>query len=175
VSSASLTLRTAGRPDLAGIVEIYNQAVGESATADLDPVSVAGREAWFDAHAPDRHPIVVAEQRGALAGWASLSPYREGRRALERCAELSYYVHADHRRSGVASQLLDECARRCPALGIDVVFAIVLDDNTGSVALLEQLGFARWGHLPGVARFGERRVGHFYYGRSLIASAANGP
>jgi L-amino acid N-acyltransferase YncA len=41
-------LATAG--DLPAIVEIYNHAVrARSSTCDLEPVSVASRQAWFDA------------------------------------------------------------------------------------------------------------------------------
>ncbi|MCA8924680.1 MAG: N-acetyltransferase [Planctomycetes bacterium] len=162
-----LTVRVAGAADLPGIVEVYNQAVAVQATADLDPVTVAGRQGWFAAHDPQRYPILIAERGGTLAGWVSLSPHRPGRRAVRRAAEVSYYVHRDHRRQGVATSLVNAALERCPALGVDVVFAIVLADNVASLALLERLGFARWGLLPEVADFDGRRVGHVYCGKRL--------
>ena len=45
------TLSLAQREDLPEIVAIYNSTVASrQATADLQPVSVAEREAWFAAH-----------------------------------------------------------------------------------------------------------------------------
>ncbi|MEZ6186662.1 MAG: N-acetyltransferase family protein [Planctomycetota bacterium] len=164
---SAATIRLAAPRDLPGIVAIYNQAVAAGATADTAPVSVASREAWFREHAPGRYPLLVAERGGALAGWASLSPHRPGRHATRRAAEVSYYVDVGHRRAGVGRALLRAALARCPGLGIDVVFAIVLGDNAASLGLLEAEGFARWGVLPDAADFDGRRVDHVYCGRRL--------
>ena len=57
----NLSIRLAAIDDLPRIVEIYNQSIaGKQATADLQPVSVADRQAWFDAHTRNR-PLVVAQ------------------------------------------------------------------------------------------------------------------
>lgn len=162
-----MRIRLAERDDLPRIVSIYNQAVAARATADLDPVTVEQREAWFAGHDPARYPILVAERGDEVAGWASLSAHRPGRRAVRRAVEVSYYVHADHRRQGVASALLEAALERCPELGCDVVFAIVLGDNQASLALLERFGFDLWGVLPDAADFDGRRVDHVYMGRRL--------
>lgn len=166
-----MRIRIAERDDLPAIVAIYNQAVAVQATADLDPVSVEQREAWFAAHDPARHPILVAERGEQVAGWASLSPHRPGRRAVRRAVEVSYYVHAEQRRQGVASALLEAALERCPELGCDVVFAIVLGDNEASLALLERFGFDLWGVLPDAADFDGRRVDHVYMGKRLASAA----
>ncbi len=55
----------------------------------------------------------------------------------------------------------------CPSLEIKTLFAILLDDNDASVKLLERFGFERWGHMPAVANFDGREVGHLYYGLRL--------
>jgi len=162
-----MQIRLAQREDLPAIVGIYNQAVAAQATADLDPVTVEQREAWFAAHDPARYPILVAERGGQLAGWASLSAHRPGRRAVRRAVEVSYYVHTDQRRQGVGSALLEAALERCPELGYDVVFAIVLGDNQGSLSLLERFGFDLWGVLPDAADFDGRRVDHLYLGKRL--------
>jgi phosphinothricin acetyltransferase len=109
----------------------------------------------------------VAERGGALAGWCSLSAYRPGRMALRHTAEISYYVHQDHRRSGVGSALIAHAIAQCPRLGLRTLFAILLDINRASASLLEKHGFARWGHLPGVAEIDGRECGHLYYGRRV--------
>ena len=159
-----MRIRVARRADLDAIVEIYNQAVASQSTADLDPVTVEGREEWFRLHPAERHPILVAEVEGEILGWASVSGYRRERRALRHTAEIAYYVDAGHRRRKIGSELVREAIRRCPSLGIKTLFAILLEDNRASVGLLESLGFERWGRLPRVADFDGREVGQFYYG-----------
>ena len=54
-----------------------------------------------------------------------------------------------------------------PALGLKHLFAILLGCNSASVHLLEQRGFARWGHLPDIADLGETICGQYLYGRAL--------
>lgn len=164
------TLRLATIHDLPAIVRIYNQAVELQQSADLEPVSVDGRRAWFAAHPPERRPLWVAEVAGEVAGWCSLSDYRPGRAAVAHTAEVSYYVDAAHRRRGLGRALLSHALAAAPALGVTVLFAIVLEDNAASLGLLKQHAFQAWGHLPGVARFGERLVGHRYLGRDLRAT-----
>jgi L-amino acid N-acyltransferase YncA len=160
-----MNIRIAKVQDLQAIVEIYNQAiaVGQK-TADITPVSVEDRKAWFDEHAPDRYPILVAEQDGSLFGYLTISPYRPGRMALRHTAEVSYYVHFDHHRQGVASKLLRRTIDMCPALQIKTLIAILIDSNEASLRLLEKFGFEKWGHLPRVAEFDGVEFGHYYYG-----------
>ena len=165
LAAASIQIRTARRADLPGIVAIYNQSIPSGrSTADLTPVSVADRVAWFEQHEPARHPIFVAEVGGRLAGWCSLSAYRPGRQALRFTAEISYYVESGFQRRGVGSTLVGHALRACPQLGIKNVFAILLDRNTASRALLEKQGFTRWGYLPRVADFNGQECGQYYYG-----------
>jgi phosphinothricin acetyltransferase len=77
---------------------------------------------------------------------------------------VSYYVHFDHHRRGVASKLIAHAIDMCPVLNIKTMFAILLDSNQGSVHLLEKYGFTKWGVMPKVADFGGEEVGHLYYG-----------
>ena len=159
-----MKIRVAHLSDLEAIVSIYNQAVAIQATADLEPVTIESRRDWFSQHTEDRHPILVAEDGGEILGWLSLSEYRWGRQALRHTAEVSYYVHTEHRRKGLASHLLQPAIERCKPLGIKTLIAILLDDNIGSIRFLEKFGFEQWGQLPRIADFAGREVGHFYYG-----------
>jgi phosphinothricin acetyltransferase len=162
-----MQIRIAEPADLASIVAIYNQAVEEQATADTEPLTVEARRSWFDEHAPARRPILVAQAAGGIAGWAALSDYRAGRRALRHTAEISYYVHRGQRRQGVATRLVRAAMDLGPALAVRSLFSVVLDDNAASIRLVESLGFERWGHLPRVADFDGREVGHLVYGLRL--------
>lgn len=159
-----MKIRVARSSDLEAIVRIYNQAITAEATAHVNPVTVEGTRDWFEQHLGERSPILVVEIDDGIVGWSSLSEYRPGRRALRHTAEISYYVDAAHRREGVGSALIRTSIERCPALSIKTLFAILLDDNVPSIHLVEGLGFKKWGHLPRVADFDGREVGHLYYG-----------
>jgi phosphinothricin acetyltransferase len=160
-----MNIRHANQNDLSSIVEIYNQAIlASQKTADLDPVNIEERTKWFKEHVPDKYPIFVAEKDNVILGYLSISPYRPGRMALRHTAEISYYIHFDHHRKGVASNLIRHAIDACDSLQIKTLFAIIIDSNEASVWLLEKFGFTKWGHLPGVAEFDGCEFGHLYYG-----------
>ncbi|MBL7032649.1 MAG: N-acetyltransferase [Candidatus Delongbacteria bacterium] len=161
------SIRLARTADLPAILEILNQAITEETIAIIDPVNLAERQQWFVQHTPATFPILVAEVQGKISGWCSLSAYRSGRRALGLVTEISYFVHRDQRRRGIATLLVERMLALAPGLGYETVVALLLDDNPGSIRLLERFGFVRWGLLPGIVDFNGRRVGHLYYGRKL--------
>ena len=124
--------------DLDDIVDIYNQAIrAGGCTADTEPFSVGQRMAWFEYHDPEKFPLLVAKEGNALLGYLTLSPYREGRKAVQRTAEISYYIHYQHHRKGVASALMCHALDLCPSLRIKHLIAILVGSNQGSISLLE--------------------------------------
>ena len=84
--------------------------------------------------------------------------------ALRYTAEVSYFVHFEHHRQGIASKLLKHAIGMCPSLKIKNLFAILIDSNQGSIRFLEKYGFEKWGHMPRVAEYDGIEVGHLYYG-----------
>ena len=69
-------IRLAEPADLPDIVTIYNQSIaGKASTADLTPVTVADRQAWFDEHLsqPNRPIYVVTNTEGVIMAWGSFS------------------------------------------------------------------------------------------------------
>ena len=162
-------IRLAVVEDVPAIAGIYNQAIAlNSATADISPVSEDNRRTWLAEHSADTHPVFVAEERGGVIGYCSLSRYRPGRMALRYTAEISYYIHEDFRGLGVGSRLIERAIALCPRLNIKTLFAIVLDINSDGVHILENFGFQKWGHMPNVANFGGSECGHLYYGRRVV-------
>ena len=145
-------IRLATTADLPAIVAIYNATIPTRlSTADLEPVSVASRRPWLARHDPERRPVWVVEQAGAVAAWLSLENYKD-RAAYSITAEVSIYVNAAQRRQGHARRLLEHALERAPGLGIERLLAVVFGHNEASIALFEGAGFARWGTLPGVTR-----------------------
>jgi phosphinothricin acetyltransferase len=146
-----MTIRDATLADLPTIVAIYNAAIpGRMATADLEPVSVDARRAWFSEHSSNSRPLWVIEDAGAIKGWISFQSFY-GRPAYHATAELSVYVAPDAHRRGYARKLVSEAMRRAPEFGLKTLLGFIFGHNEPSLALFRSLGFETWAHLPRVA------------------------
>ncbi|MGI4861475.1 MAG: GNAT family N-acetyltransferase [Janthinobacterium lividum] len=143
--------RDARPEDLPAIVAIYNSTVASRAvTADLEPVPVASRAAWFDAHTPQRRPLWVAERAGELTGWLSLSDFY-GRPAYAASVEVSIYLAPSARGQGLGRAFLERAIAQAPALGVQTLLGFIFGHNEASRALFRKHGFDDWGFLPRVA------------------------
>lgn len=145
------TTRDATLDDLPAIVAIYNSTVpSRLVTADLDPVSIESRVAWFHAHGPQARPLWVVEADGNVVAWLSFSDFY-GRPAYSRTAEVSIYIAENARGAGLGKRLLHQAMEAAPALGIDTVLGFIFGHNAPSLALFKRFGFTPWGTLPRVA------------------------
>lgn len=163
-----MNIRAAKEKDFQEIIKIYNHAVDENfATADTEYVTVDSRKEWFAQHSPDTYPIFITEENNEIVGWCSLSPHRPGRKALRSVAEISYYIHKDHRRKGIANSLITHTIKSAKALGFNNLISILLDLNQTSIYILEKFGFEKWGHLPNVAEIDGVICGQYIYGKRL--------
>ncbi len=151
-----IKIRTAEEKDIPELLDIYNQEVlYGTASFDTIPKTLDERREWFFAHNVANHPLIVAERGGKLAGYASLSPYRD-KEAYKGTVELSVYVGETHRRMGVASALMKallDSARQDAST--HTVVSIITEENRASIALHEKFGFSRCGiiHRAGI-KFG---------------------
>jgi len=137
--------------DLPAIISIYNSTVaGRVVTADLEPVSVDSRLAWFHEHNDHHRPLWVMRSGGSVVAWMSFQSFY-GRAAYDGTAEISIYVSEDYRGAGVGSILVEKGIAECPRLGIRNLIGFVFGHNDGSLHLLSKYGFKQWGYLPGVA------------------------
>jgi L-amino acid N-acyltransferase YncA len=163
-----MIIRHASSKDFPEIIRIYNHAVDEKfATADTEHVTVESRKNWFDQHSAKTYPIFVAEENDVVIGWCSLSPHRPGRKALRTVAEISYYIHKDHRKKDVANKLISFTFDEAKKLGFKNLISILLDMNKISIHILEKFGFEKWGHLPNIAEIDGVICGQYIYGRKL--------
>lgn len=144
-------IRDAVETDLPEIVAIYNAAIpSRLATADLEPISVASRQAWFYQHSHSDRPIWVMEVDRAIAGWLSFQSFY-GRPAYHATAEISIYVAPAYRRCGVGRQLLSQAIYHSPVLGLKTLLGFIFAHNQPSLQLFNCFGFQCWGYLPAVA------------------------
>ncbi len=161
-------IRFAQFKDLKPIVNIYNQAIeAKSATADVDTFSVLDKEEWFKEHRTDEYPIYIIEIKNKVIGWGSISPYRKGRYGLKETAEISYYLDYNYHGQGFGKILLEYMIQDCKRLGINNLFALLLEINKPSIKILEKFGFNKWGYMPKVVRQHNFICGHLIYGKNL--------
>ncbi len=111
------------------------------------------RAAWVArlAAVRPRHPWLVAELEGAVAGVAYSVPYRP-RAAYAHTAEVAAYVHPDHRGRGLATALYAALLPRLEAAGFHTLFAGIALPNEPSERLHARHGFERLGVLREAGR-----------------------
>jgi L-amino acid N-acyltransferase YncA len=163
-----MNLRHARPSDIERVVAIYNQTIPQRmATADLEPVTVAHRRAWFHERDPQRRPLYVAtSEDGDVRAWLSVNDFY-GRAAYAATAELGVYVDEAARGQGLGSQLLAHAIAAAPDLGLTTLLAFVFAHNTPSVALFERHAFTPWGQLPRVAKLDATEVDLTILGRRV--------
>ncbi len=168
--SKKLTPRIATLADLAAIVAIYNSTVASrQVTADLHPVSVADREAWFHAHNENSRPLWVAvNENDEVCGWLSLSDYY-ARAAYHISTEISIYIHPDERKSGLGQFLLDHAINWGKANGIHNITAIIFAHNEPSCRFFLKNGFTQWGLLPKFCLLDTQLADVIIFGLSLVS------
>lgn len=134
--------------DLQSLLDIYNYEVEHGvATLDLKPKTLAEREVWLCSHNVENHPLIVAELYGHVAGYASLSPYRE-KEAYRSTVELSVYVSPDCRRQGVATALMEEILNLARMDDrTHLVVSVITSGNQASIRLHEKYGFTFCGTI----------------------------
>ena len=157
-----LTIRQATETDLAGITEIFNEAI-EKTTASffLERRTVEDMRNWLDAH-DERHPVLVAETDGLIAGWTSLTQWSE-RQAYDGTAETSFYVRESHRGQGIGTQLKRSIIEEAKRLGFHTLIARLAEGSVASVHLNQKFGFEFVGTLKEVGlKFGRLLDVHIY-------------
>ncbi|MGY4419959.1 L-amino acid N-acyltransferase YncA [Bradyrhizobium sp. JR6.1] len=91
---------------------------------------------------------------GEVVGYAYVVQFRK-RPAYRYTVKHSIYIHHRFTGKGVGGRLLQELVDTCAAAGFRQMIGYIDSDNAASLALHERFGFARVGHLPGVAyRYG---------------------
>ncbi len=152
----TIAIRDARLTDAAAILDIYNHEVLHgSATFDVEPRSLDQQQRWLTERSGG-HVVLVAEIDGHLAGFGSLSAFKQ-RAAYRTTVENSVYVAAEHQRQGVGRDVLAELIVRARLHGFHSVIARIAGSNAGSVALHQAAGF----RVVGVEREIGRKFGRW--------------
>ncbi|WP_306005833.1 GNAT family N-acetyltransferase [Aquicoccus porphyridii] len=142
-------IRPAAPGDAASIAAIWNHVIRDTTvTFTTEEKTEAGLIAMMAERAPG---FIVAEEGGAITGFATYGPFRGGP-GYAHTRELTIQLAPEGRGRGLGRALmsaLEEAARRD---GIHVLMAGISGANPGSVAFHARLGFETCGTL--------REVGH---------------
>jgi phosphinothricin acetyltransferase len=154
----ALEIREAARTQLPDILRIYNEVIRSStAVFSEEEVTLANREAWFEARAAAGYPVLVACDTSGVLGFASFGDFRSWP-GYRFTVEHSVHVDAGHRGRGVGTALVRALLTHAAKLGKHAMIAGIDADNAGSIRMHERLGFREAGHF--------REVG-FKFGRWL--------
>lgn len=146
-----MRIRPATPDDAEATAAIYNAEVLESdVTFDLVPRTLDQQRAWLDARSGALE-VVVAELDGDIAGFASLSAYKE-RPAYRATVEDSVYVAATARGRGVGRALLGEVVDVATARGFHTVIGRIVAGHDASIRLHRAVGFEHVGTEREVGR-----------------------
>jgi phosphinothricin acetyltransferase len=172
----NVTLRPAGRGDIAALTRIYADAVRHgTASFELEPPDEAEMARRYEKLLARNYPYLVAARDGAVAGYAYAGPYRD-RRAYDWCVEDSIYVAPDLHRRGIGRQLLTRLIAETAALGFRQMIAVIGDTaNTGSVAVHAAAGFRLIGTFQSIGWKHGRWLDTVLMQRSLGPSDATPP
>jgi L-amino acid N-acyltransferase YncA len=141
-----VAVRPAAPADADAVTRIYNEGIEErSSTFETAPRAAEDVLGWLAAG--ERWPVLVADERGRVLGWARISAYSE-RAAYAGVGEVSVYVDAAARGRGIGSRLLEGLEARARELGYWKLTGKLFPENAASVALVRRCGWREVGrHL----------------------------
>jgi L-amino acid N-acyltransferase YncA len=148
-----LAIRAARTEDAAALREIFNDAVADGmATFDFEPRTIEEqRYRIANAEQDPKHPLLVAEVRNWVAGWAAIEEY-DSRLTLDDIGEVFIFVRRQFRSYGVGRQLMRAVQADAPRLGYRKLIGRVLAENRDSLRLCQATGWREVGRHRAHAR-----------------------
>lgn len=147
-----MPIRDATEADLPAILAITNDAIlTTTANWNIRPTTLEQRAEWLAERRAAGFPVLVAEEAGAVCGFASYGPFRafDG---YAHTVEHGLYVAPWAQRRGHGAALLGALIARAEAAGLHVMVAGIEAGNVASLALHARFGFVRVGLMPEVGR-----------------------
>jgi L-amino acid N-acyltransferase YncA len=131
-------VRAARASDAAAVAEIYNAGIRERTstfeTREREPAEIEERIGV------ERHPFLVADVDGRVAGWAATATYSE-REVYAGVAECSVYVDPAVRGRGIGAALIEALADEAARRGFHKLLGKLFPTNEASMRLVERAGF----------------------------------
>ena len=156
------SIRACTSADAAAICAIYNAYVRETViTFEETPVptaEMAQRIGDVTAH----WPWLVAEEQGAILGYAYATPWK-ARSAYRFSVETTVYVAPGHMRRGLGAALYRQLIDELRVRGVHAAVGGIALPNAASIALHEKLGFKKIGQFVEIGRKLDRWVDVGYW------------
>lgn len=132
---------------MAPVLDIYNDAVvNTTAVYDYQPRTAEAQAEWFAARKAQGWPVLVADEAGRVAGFASFGPFRPWPAYLY-AVENAIYVAPDRRGEGIGSLLLPALIHEAKARHLHTMIAGIDAGNRASLRLHEKCGFGEIGRF----------------------------
>lgn len=153
-----MILREAEPGDLEAIAAILNAEIRHGTASWTEtPKTVADMARWLEERRAGGFPVIVAEEGGQVAGYASYGPFRAGE-GYRETVEHSVYVGRGARGRGIARLLMERLIARARAAGLHRMVGGVSADQHASLELHRRMGFAEQGRLAEVGIKRGRRL-----------------
>ncbi|MBP2290646.1 GNAT family N-acetyltransferase [Azospirillum rugosum] len=151
----TISIRPSTEEDVAAMLAIYSYHIQHGlGPFDVEPLHPEELKRRRKAMLKRKLPHLVAEEAGAILGYAYAAPFRK-RPAYRYTVEHSIYIHKDHQGRGIGRRLLPALIEACAAAGARQMVAVVDSANTPSLRLHEACGFTQSGILRSVGfKFG---------------------
>lgn len=154
--------------DLQAMLDIYNETASTGRNSPISgPLDLARFERIVEDIQQTKGTICVLEQQHEIIALVWISRFVWGGEASRLTGELAVYIRKDHRSQGLGKQLVLYAPFLARAAGYTTLVAWVLAENAASNGVLQSLGFARWGYLPGILSLGPVKSDVALYGVSL--------
>ena len=150
---AEVVIRRVVQDDLPALLAIYNHfVVYTPVTFDIEPRTLAQRQAWLDTFADvGRHQCFVAARDGQAIGWACSGRFKE-KAAYDTSVETSIYLAPGEEGKGLGRKLYQALFEALAQEDVHRAFGGITQPNEASVGLHLTMGFSQIGTYREVGR-----------------------
>lgn len=139
----SISIRPVKISDADFCLSLYSKyVIGSAVSFELEAPSLEEFSNRIDTISK-RFPYLVAEENGALIGYAYASAYRD-RAAYQWNVEVSIYVEEHKKKSGVATSLYNNLFAELERIQVCKAFAVIALPNDASVGFHSKMGFEKF-------------------------------
>jgi phosphinothricin acetyltransferase len=165
---AEIVIRRVVQDDLPALLAIYNHFVVHTpVTFDIEPRTLAQRQAWLDTFADvGRHQCFVAARDSQAIGWACSGRFKE-KAAYDTSVEASIYLAPGEEGKGLGRKLYRTLFDALAGEDVHRAFGGITQPNEASIGLHLTMGFSQIGTYREVGRKFGRYWDVAWYGKTL--------
>ncbi len=145
-----IRIRKMTEDDWNKVAEIYKEGIN-TGNATFE-VNVPTWETWDNAHLKTCR--LIAEDDGAIAGWAALTAV-SGRCVYAGVAEVSVYVGEKFRGKKIGKRLLENLITESEKENLWTLQAGIFPENIPSIKIHEELGFRQIGYRERIGKMND--------------------